>query len=89
MRSYSCTATATRNHEKQVAKIAKEIGFTQISVSHEVSPLMKLVSRGDTAVVDAYLSPILQRYVEQVTSQLSVVAVQAGPPSSSSPCPAP
>ncbi|MEG4938881.1 hydantoinase B/oxoprolinase family protein [Microcoleus sp. F4-D5] len=57
-------------HEKQVAKIAKEIGFTQISVSHEVSPLMKLVSRGDTAVVDAYLSPILRRYVEQVISQL-------------------
>lgn len=57
-------------HEKQVAKIAKEIGFTQISVSHEVSPLMKLVSRGDTAVVDAYLSPILRRYVEQVTSEL-------------------
>ena len=57
-------------HEKQVTKIAKEIGFTQISVSHEVSPLMKLVSRGDTAVVDAYLSPILRRYVEQVTSQL-------------------
>ncbi|MEG3954901.1 hydantoinase B/oxoprolinase family protein [Microcoleus sp. herbarium2] len=57
-------------HEKQVAKIAREIGFTQISVSHEVSPLMKLVSRGDTAVVDAYLSPILRRYVEQVTSQL-------------------
>ncbi|MEG4333865.1 hydantoinase B/oxoprolinase family protein [Microcoleus sp. AT9_A2] len=57
-------------HEKKVAKIAKEIGFTQISVSHEVSPLMKLVSRGDTAVVDAYLSPILRRYVEQVTSQL-------------------
>ncbi|MEG4483560.1 hydantoinase B/oxoprolinase family protein [Microcoleus sp. D2_18a_B4] len=73
-------------HEKQVAKIAKEIGFTQISVSHEVSPLMKLVSRGDTAVVDAYLSPILRRYVEQVTSQLSVGAVPPCPPSSS-PCP--
>ncbi len=58
-------------HEKQVAQIAKKIGFTQISVSHEVSPLMKLVSRGDTAVVDAYLSPILRRYVEQITSQLS------------------
>lgn len=57
-------------HEKQVAQIAREIGFTQISVSHEVSPLMKLVSRGDTAVVDAYLSPILRRYVEQVISQL-------------------
>jgi 5-oxoprolinase (ATP-hydrolysing) len=57
-------------HEKQVARIAREIGFTQISVSHEVSPLMKLVSRGDTAVVDAYLSPILRRYVEQVTCEL-------------------
>ncbi|MFS8119994.1 MAG: hydantoinase/oxoprolinase family protein, partial [Microcoleus sp.] len=57
-------------HEKQVAQIAKEIGFTQISVSHEVSPLMKLVSRGDTAVVDAYLSPILRRYVEQITNEL-------------------
>ncbi|MBE9093401.1 hydantoinase B/oxoprolinase family protein [Tychonema sp. LEGE 07203] len=75
-------------HEKQVAKIAKEIGFTQISVSHEVSPLMKLVSRGDTAVVDAYLSPILRRYVEQVTSQLSVGAVDgAGPPPPVSPMP--
>ncbi len=57
-------------HEKQVAQIAREIGFTQISVSHEVSPLMKLIYRGDTAVVDAYLSPILRRYVEQVTSEL-------------------
>jgi 5-oxoprolinase (ATP-hydrolysing) len=44
----------------------KEIGFTQISVSHQVSPLMKLVGRGDTTVVDAYLSPILRRYVDQV-----------------------
>ncbi len=67
-------------HEKQVAEIAREIGFTQISVSHEVSPLMKLVSRGDTAVVDAYLSPILRRYVEQITSQLSVGAVPPCPP---------
>ncbi|OCQ98519.1 5-oxoprolinase [Oscillatoriales cyanobacterium USR001] len=58
-------------HEKQVAKIAREIGFTQISVSHEVSPLMKFVSRGDTTVVDAYLSPILRRYVYQIISQLS------------------
>ncbi|MEG5136126.1 MULTISPECIES: hydantoinase B/oxoprolinase family protein [unclassified Microcoleus] len=57
-------------HEKQVAQIAKKIGFTQISLSHEVSPLMKLVSRGDTAVVDAYLSPILRRYVEQITHEL-------------------
>ncbi len=58
------------HHEKQIAKIAEEIGFTQISVSHEVSPLMKLVSRGDTTVVDAYLTPILRRYVNQVASQL-------------------
>ena len=57
-------------HEKQVAEIAKEIGFTQISVSHEVSPLMKLIYRGDTTVVDAYLSPILRRYVEQITNEL-------------------
>lgn len=58
------------NHEKQVAELAKNIGFTQVSVSHEVTPLMKLVSRGDTTVVDAYLSPILRRYVNQVASQL-------------------
>ncbi|MEA5628285.1 hydantoinase/oxoprolinase family protein [Nostoc sp. UHCC 0251] len=57
-------------HEQQIAKIAEEIGFTQISVSHQVSPLMKLVSRGDTTVVDAYLTPILRRYVNQVASQL-------------------
>ncbi|MCF8468041.1 MAG: hydantoinase B/oxoprolinase family protein, partial [Sneathiella sp.] len=57
-------------HEQQVAKIAKEIGFTQISTSHETSPLMKLVSRGDTTVVDAYLSPILRRYVDRVASEL-------------------
>jgi 5-oxoprolinase (ATP-hydrolysing) len=59
-------------HEQQVAAIAREVGFTQISVSHEVSPLMKLVSRGDTTVVDAYLSPILRRYVNQVAAQLSL-----------------
>jgi 5-oxoprolinase (ATP-hydrolysing) len=57
-------------HEQQMAAIAREIGFTQISVSHQVSPLMKLVSRGDTTVVDAYLSPILRRYVEQVAAEL-------------------
>ncbi|PSF36622.1 hydantoinase [Aphanothece hegewaldii CCALA 016] len=57
-------------HEKQVAQIALDIGFTQVSVSHKVSPLMKLVSRGDTTVVDAYLSPMLRRYVDQVASQL-------------------
>lgn len=58
-------------HEQQIAEIARQIGFTQISVSHQVSPLMKLVSRGDTTVVDAYLSPILRRYVERVAGQLS------------------
>ncbi len=58
------------DHEKTVADLARKIGFTQISVSHEVSPLMKLVGRGDTTVVDAYLSPILRRYVEQVSSEL-------------------
>ncbi|WP_375513759.1 hydantoinase/oxoprolinase family protein [uncultured Nostoc sp.] len=57
-------------HEQQIAQIAQTIGFTQISVSHQVSPLMKLVSRGDTTVVDAYLTPILCRYVNQVASQL-------------------
>ncbi|NET00702.1 MAG: hydantoinase/oxoprolinase family protein [Sphaerospermopsis sp. SIO1G1] len=57
-------------HEQQIAKIAQEIGFNQISISHQVSPLMKLVSRGDTTVVDAYLTPILRRYVNQVSSQL-------------------
>ncbi|MEH2437408.1 MAG: hydantoinase/oxoprolinase family protein [Nostoc sp.] len=60
-------------HEQQIAKIAQEIGFTQISVSHQVSPLMKLVSRGDTTVVDAYLTPILRRYVNQIASQLPEV----------------
>ena len=57
-------------HEKRAAAIAHEVGFTQISVSHHVSPLMKLVSRGDTTVVDAYLSPVLRRYVAAVTSEL-------------------
>jgi 5-oxoprolinase (ATP-hydrolysing) len=60
-------------HEQQVYQIAQEIGFTQISVSHQVSPLMKLVSRGDTTVIDAYLTPILRRYVNQVASQLPEV----------------
>jgi 5-oxoprolinase (ATP-hydrolysing) len=59
------------DHEQQVMAIAQQIGFTQISASHEVSPLMKLVSRGDTTVVDAYLSPILRRYVDQVAASLT------------------
>ena len=60
-------------HEQAAADIAKEIGFTQISTSHEVAPLMKLVSRGDTTVVDAYLSPILRRYVDRVAAELGDV----------------
>ena len=59
-----------QSHEKQVSTIAKKIGFEQISVSHRVSPLMKIIPRGDTTVVDAYLSPILRRYVNQVKSAL-------------------
>ncbi|MDC1035968.1 hydantoinase/oxoprolinase family protein, partial [Alphaproteobacteria bacterium] len=58
------------NHENIIAKIAKEECFNQISVSHKVSPLIKLVGRGDTTVVDAYLSPILRRYVNQVSEEL-------------------
>jgi 5-oxoprolinase (ATP-hydrolysing) len=57
-------------HELAVAAIARQIGFTQISISHQVSPLIKFISRGDTTVVDAYLSPILRRYVQQFTSNL-------------------
>ncbi|MDX2484227.1 MAG: hydantoinase B/oxoprolinase family protein [Pseudodonghicola sp.] len=57
-------------HEQRLAQAACEAGFTQISVSHEVSPLIKLVGRGDTTVVDAYLTPILSRYVESVAGAL-------------------
>ena len=57
-------------HEAKAAALARELGFTQVSVSHAVSPMMKLVPRGDTTVVDAYLSPILQRYVQQVAAQM-------------------
>ncbi|MGG7579112.1 hydantoinase B/oxoprolinase family protein [Rhizobium sp. Nf11,1] len=60
-------------HEQQAAAIARAIGFTQISPSHVVSPLIKLVGRGDTAVVDAYLSPVLRRYVDQVAVELGAV----------------
>ena len=58
------------DHERRLAEVAREIGYQQISVSHEVSPLMKLVARGDTTVVDAYLSPILRRYVDRVRAEL-------------------
>ncbi len=58
------------DHEIAVGEIAREIGFDQVSVSHEVSPLMKIVGRGDTTVVDAYVSPILRRYVDLIRNQL-------------------
>ena len=65
MHGYRYTA-----HEQAARRIAQQVGFTQISTSHETSPLMKFVSRGDTTVVDAYLSPILRRYVEQVAADM-------------------
>tara|TARA_R110000868_G_scaffold166806_8_gene400960 strand:- start:2759 stop:6367 length:3609 start_codon:yes stop_codon:yes gene_type:complete len=65
MHGYRYTA-----HEQAAARIAQEVGFTQISTSHATSPLMKFVSRGDTTVVDAYLSPILKRYVASVADAL-------------------
>lgn len=64
------------DHEAALAELAESIGFTQISTSHETSPLMRLVGRGDTTVVDAYLSPILRRYVEQVADELGDVRLQ-------------
>ena len=57
-------------HEAAVADLAREIGFTQVSASHAVGPLVKLIGRGDTTVVDAYLSPILRRYVDRVAAEL-------------------
>ncbi|MBP5857872.1 hydantoinase B/oxoprolinase family protein [Marivibrio halodurans] len=63
-------------HEERIAELAKETGFTQISTSHATSPLIKLVGRGDTTVVDAYLSPILRRYVDQVAGALGDVRLQ-------------
>ena len=65
MHGYRYTA-----HEEAAARLAREAGFTQVSASHATSPMMKLVSRGDTTVVDAYLSPILRRYVDQVASEM-------------------
>ncbi|MFE2293165.1 hydantoinase B/oxoprolinase family protein [Streptomyces sp. NPDC059452] len=58
-------------HERAVAEAARETGFTQVSTSHEVSPLIRLVPRGDTTVVDAYLSPVLRRYVDEVAARLA------------------
>ncbi len=58
------------DHEKRLAEIARELGFTQISVSHEVAPVIKLIGRGDTTVVDAYLTPVLRHYVDRVAAGL-------------------
>jgi 5-oxoprolinase (ATP-hydrolysing) len=63
-------------HEQRIGEIARRIGFTQVSLSHQTSPLMKLVSRGDTTVADAYLSPVLRRYVAGVRSELGGVRLQ-------------
>ena len=63
-------------HEARIGEIARDTGFTQVSMSHTTSPLMKLVPRGDTTLVDAYLSPILDRYVHQVASELDGVRLQ-------------
>ena len=63
-------------HERRIGEIATRIGYTQVSESHATSPLMKLVSRGDTTLVDAYLSPIIARYVEHVSAELDGVRVQ-------------
>lgn len=60
-------------HEKKLKQLAKKIGFTQISVSHEIAPVMKLVARGDTTVADAYLSPILQRHIHHLQDELEEI----------------
>ncbi len=67
-------------HERVLAQACRDIGFSQVSVSHEVSPLVKLVGRGDTTVVDAYLSPILSRYVDRVAGELGAGSKDAGGP---------
>ncbi|MEM8574655.1 MAG: hydantoinase B/oxoprolinase family protein [Pseudomonadota bacterium] len=64
-------------HEREAAKLARSLGFAQVSVSHEVSPLVKFVGRGDTTVVDAYLSPLLRRYVNRVAGALSADGSEA------------
>ncbi|MEE4296929.1 MAG: hydantoinase B/oxoprolinase family protein [Wenzhouxiangella sp.] len=63
-------------HEIEIERIARETGFVQISLSHRVSPLIRLIGRGDTTVVDAYLSPVLRRYADQVSHQLVEIALQ-------------
>src|SRR4051794_4484250 len=72
-------------HEQRVAKLARDMGFPQVSVSHEVSPLIKLVGRGDTTVVDAYLSPILRRYVDEVAGELGASRLALPPAGADAP----
>src|SRR5579883_3088392 len=67
-----------RGHERQVAALARSLGFAHVSASHEVSPLIKLIGRGDTTVVDAYLSPLLSRYVAQMARELNAAGASAG-----------
>ena len=64
-------AYAHPRHEQEVARLAQELGFAQISASHEVSPLVKFVARGDTTVLDAYLTPVLRRHIDRVAAALS------------------
>ncbi|MEC7494487.1 MAG: hydantoinase/oxoprolinase family protein, partial [Pseudomonadota bacterium] len=64
------------DHELRIAELAREIGFTQISTSHETSPMIKFVGRGDTTVADAYLSPILRRYIDRIAGALGGVNLQ-------------
>src|SRR5262249_2014831 len=62
------------DHELRVAEIARALGFTQITMSHDASALMKLIPRADTAVIDAYLAPMLSRYIAQVANRLGATA---------------
>ncbi len=64
------------DHERQLARLARRVGFEQVSLSHQVSPLIRLIGRGDTTVVDAYLSPVLRRYADRVADELGDVALQ-------------
>jgi len=64
------------DHELRIAELAGEIGFTQISTSHGTSPMIKFVGRGDTTVADAYLSPILRRYIDRIAGALGGVNLQ-------------
>ncbi|MCB1520633.1 MAG: hydantoinase B/oxoprolinase family protein [Hyphomicrobiaceae bacterium] len=73
-------AYAHPEHEQRAASVARRLGFTQISVSHEVSPLIKIVGRGDTTVADAYLTPILKRYIDRVSAELTPADASEPPP---------